>query len=159
MNCINIKFKLNKTLYCNKLRKQINIKECSNCKYKEYKAYKPMKKRTYKQTKKEKERFSIIYSDLSKCCVEGCSTSFYQVEKNEVFEGAFRTRSIIHGAVCPFCKNHHDLFHNNLLFNLKYKILFQNEYVKNHSLEWFIKTFGQDYKVKYEKIKSTNYLK
>lgn len=150
---------MNKTIYCKKENKQINFKDCNNCKYKEYKVYKPLKKRTYKQSKKEKERFSIIYSNLSKCCVKGCSTPFYQVEKNEVFEGAFRNRSIIHGAVCPFCKTHHDLFHNDSLFNLEYKILFQSMYVSKYSLEWFIKTFGQDYRIKYEKIKSASYLK
>ncbi|MCI8461240.1 MAG: hypothetical protein HFE81_07560 [Bacilli bacterium] len=156
-NCVNLKKKLNGNIYCKKINKQITFKECSCCEFKEFKMYKSMKKHTYKQYKKEKERYSIIYKNLSKCCVKGCLTPFYQVEKNEVFEGAFRNRSITHGAVCPFCKNHHDLFHNNSLFNLEYKILFQNEYANKYSLEWFVKTFGQDYSIKYEKIKSTNH--
>lgn len=165
MNCKNLKFKLNKTLYCTKKNKQINIKNCSNCKYKEFKKVeiRNIKKRTYKQSKKERSRFSIVYNDLAKCCVPGCLTSYYQVEKNEVFEGAFRNRSINYGAVCPFCKNHHKFFHENTLFNLEYKILFQQKLVEKYSLEWFIKMFGQDYTIKYNKIvlnkKSSNYIK
>lgn len=155
MNCKNLKFKLNKTLHCNKKGKKINIKDCSNCKYKEFKKaeIKTIKKRTYKQSKNEKERFSIIYQDLTKCCVKGCLTPYYKVEKNEVFEGAFRGRSIKHGAVCPFCKNHHSKFHNDINFNLEYKMLFQREYVRMYSIEWFIKNFGQNYEIKYKKLK------
>lgn len=161
MNCINLKQKMNRTLFCKKQNKQITFKDCSCCKYKEYKnlKIKKIKVRTYKQSRKEKERFSIIYNNLSKCCVEGCSTPFNHVEKNEVFEGAYRKRSMFYGAVCPFCKNHHELFHNNILFNLEFKLLFQEKYVKKYSLEWFISTFGQNYEIKYNKIKSTNYSK
>ena len=35
--CINLKQKLDRTIYCKKLKKQIKINDCSNCKYKEYK--------------------------------------------------------------------------------------------------------------------------
>ncbi len=155
--CIYLKQKLNRTIYCKKKRKSITINDCKFCKYKEYKKnkskdYKPIKKRTYKQYKRERERFSIIYQDLTKCCVPGCLTPFYQVEKNEVFEGAYRSRSVEFGAVCPFCKNHHTLFHNNIEFNLKYKLLFQQAFVDKYSLNWFIKIFGQDYIVKCNKI-------
>lgn len=156
-NCIYLKKKINGNIYCKKINKQITFKNCTCCEFKEFKMYKSMKKHTYKQCKKEKERFSIIYHDLSKCCVEGCLTPYFQVEKNEIFEGSFRNRSIIHGAVCSFCKYHHDLFHSNTLFNLEFKILFQNRYTDIHNLVWFINTFGQNYKVKYKKIKSDNY--
>lgn len=146
--------------YCTLKRREISFSCYQKCDKKEYKNYKPIKKRTYKLAKNEKERFSIIYKDLSKCCVLGCTTPFYQVELNEVFEGSYRNRSIKNGAVCPMCKIHHDLFHNDILYNLKYKILFQQYYVEKYSLEWFIKTFGQDYTVKYNKVaKSGNYIK
>jgi len=161
-NCINLKIKLNRTLYCKKRKKIITIDDCKLCKYKEYKniQQKKIKQRTYKQAKKEKNRYSIIYKDMNKCCVEGCATPYYKVESNEVFEGSFRNRSILNGAICPLCKNHHNLFHNNIIFNLEYKLLFQQLYVESKSLEWFIKTFGQDYTVRYNKIaKSGNYIK
>ncbi len=141
--------------YCTLKKKEIPFSCYQECDKKEYKEYKPIKKRTYKLTKSEKERFSIIYHDLSKCCVEDCLTPYSKVEKNEVFEGSYRNRSIMYGAVCPMCKQHHDLFHKDNLFNLRYKVLFQQELIKDHSLEWFIKTFGQDYTIKYKKMKST----
>ena len=36
--CINLKQKMNRTLYCKKLNKQITFKDCSNCPFKEYKS-------------------------------------------------------------------------------------------------------------------------
>ena len=36
-NCINLKQKLDRTLYCKKKKKTMKISQCSNCKYKEYK--------------------------------------------------------------------------------------------------------------------------
>lgn len=155
-----IHFKLRKKqgkvyYYCTLKRQEVLFSCYQECSKKEYKEYKPIKKRTYKQAKKEKERFSILYKDLSKCCVEGCTSLYNKVEKNEIFEGSYRNRSILYGAVCPFCKIHHDLFHKDKLFNLQYKVLFQQELVSCYSLDWFIKTFGQDYTIKYNKIKST----
>ena len=54
---------------------------------------KPIKKQTYKHSKKEKERFSIIYQDLTKFCVLGCEST-YNIAKNEVYEGSKRGASI-----------------------------------------------------------------
>lgn len=34
--CINLKQKMNRTLYCKKLNKQITFQDCSNCSFKEY---------------------------------------------------------------------------------------------------------------------------
>lgn len=150
-NCKYLKQKLNRTLECKKQKKIINIKECNGCKYREDKVStscrhfvksnnmsNQIKKRTYKQAKKEKERYSIIYNDLSKCCVEGCLTPYYNVEKNEVYEGAKRGASIKYGFVCPLCQNHHNQFHNDREFALYYKRLFQLEFEKTHSRNEFI---------------------
>ena len=152
--CIHLKIRKRKGkvyYYCTLKKKEVPFSCYQECGKKEYKEYKPIKKRTYKLAKSEKERFSIIYNDLSKCCVDGCIAPYNQVELNEVFEGSYRNRSIEYGAVCPMCKMHHDLFHNNNLFNLKYKVLFQQELVSCHSLDWFIKTFGQNYEMKLKK--------
>lgn len=154
MNCINFKIRTKKGkkyFYCTLKKKEVPFSCYQECDSKEYKTYNVIKKRTYKLAKTEKRRFSIIYHDLSKCCVNGCMTPYNQIELNEVFEGAYRTRSIKYGAVCPMCKYHHNLFHTDNLFNLKYKIIFQKEFIKMYSLEWFIKTFGQNYEVKLKK--------
>lgn len=62
-NCKNLRQKLNRKLYCHKLKKEIKILECSNCKYKEYLIKSnstKLEKKTYKQTKLERNRFSIL---------------------------------------------------------------------------------------------------
>ncbi len=135
--------------YCTKKKEIVPLfcKECNNIEYKEKKT---LKLRTNKQTKREKERFSIIYPDLTKCCNCGSKTG---IEKNEVFEGAYRQISIRLGMVCPFCKKCHDVFHNDIMFNLFYKVMFEKEYLKSHTKEEFIANFGQDYEYKLSKLK------
>ena len=135
--------------YCTKKKEIVPLfcKECNNIEYKEKKT---LKLRTNKQSKREKERFSIIYPDLTKCCNCGSKTG---IEKNEVFEGAYRQISIRLGMVCPFCKKCHDVFHNDIMFNLFYKVMFEKEYLKSHTKEEFIANFGQDYEYKLSKLK------
>lgn len=177
--CINLKQKMNRTLYCKKLNKQITFKDCSNCPFKEYKSpsvsglsnkkadfkkqqcnlknnkkqsysslrVKSIKKKSYKLAKKEKERFSIVYTDLTKCCHCGSNLA---VAKNEVYEGAYRQRSMKMGMIAPFCIKCHDRFHNDIMFNLHYKVLFEKEFLKTHTQDEFIKIFGQDYIFKLE---------
>lgn len=150
MNCINYRTRTKKGIkygFCKKNHKEVPL-FCKNCNLVDYKQQKPLKNRTNKQNKKEKERFSIIYQDLTKCCV--CSSKI-GIEKNEIFEGSYRSLSIKYGMVCPFCKKHHDLFHNNSIFNLQYKVMFQKKFMENHSLEEFIAIFKQNYIYKLDK--------
>lgn len=136
--------------YCRSLKKKITLSCCRKCNNKEYKQYSTMRLRTNKQAKREKERFSIIYPDLTKCCNCGSKTG---IEKNEVFEGSYRQTSIKYGMVCPFCKTCHNQFHNDIMFNLFYKVMFEKKFLRTHSKEEFIKTFGQDYIFKLEQKK------
>ena len=133
--------------YCTLLKKEVALTCYKDCSKKEYKQYKVLKSRSNKLAKKEKERFSIIYSDLTKCCYCGSKRN---VAKNEVYEGAYRQRSMKLGMIAPFCTKCHDRFHNDIMFNLHYKVLFENEFLKTHELEEFIKIFGQDYIFKLE---------
>lgn len=153
MNCKNYRTRTKKGIkygYCVKYRKEVKL-FCKECKEDiEYKERKPMKSRTNKHAKAEKERFSIIYRDLTKCCNCGSKMG---IQKNEVFEGSYRQVSIKLGMVCPFCWKCHNLFHNDTMFNLFYKVMFEKEYLKTHTKEEFIKTFGQDYIFKLEQKK------
>ncbi len=166
--CIYLKQKMNRTLYCKKQNKQIAFKDCTNCPYKEYKMQqcnlknnkkqsysslrvKSIKKKSHKLAKKEKERFSIVYTGLTKCCHCGSNLA---VAKNEVYEGAYRQRSMKMGMIAPFCTKCHDRFHNDIMFNLHYKVLFEKEFLKTHTRDEFIKIFGQDYIFKLEQKKS-----
>ncbi len=149
--CNNCKFRENKESNNHQIKNKTHSSSLKDSKKQNYsnmrlKSNKPLlKKRTYKQTKKEKQRYSIIYKDLTKCCVEGCLTPYYNVEKNEVYEGAKRTASIKNGFVSPFCKFHHDQFHNDRSFALYYKRMFQKEYERNHSRKDFLKIIHVNY--------------
>lgn len=178
-NCMYLKQKMNKSLYCKYIKKEINIKECSNCEYKLFKKVngtehcrlvqtcadlcRPVQRKcTEKSTEKstvkmrktplrknksnklaklERKRFSLIYTNLNKCaCCPG-----QQVHKNEVFEGAKRSISMKYGFVIPLCPKHHDMFHNNREFALKYKKMFQKEFEKTHTREEFLKIIHHNY--------------
>ncbi len=147
--------------YCSKKREIVPL-FCKGCDDMEFKEKKTLKSRTNKQAKKEKERFSIIYPDLTKCCECGLKTGdfdkrinqYTRIEKNEVFEGSFRQVSIRLGMIAPLCIFCHKQFHKDILgMNLSYKIKFEKEYLKTHTREEFIKTFGQDYIFKLEQKK------
>ena len=150
-----------KFIYCDKLKQEINFNNCKNCSYKEYKQYNHIKKRSNKLIRKEKERYSIIYTNLTKCCECGLNNGDYDtrinqytyISKNEVFEGAYRSKSMQLGMITPFCIYCHDLFHNDIFFNLKYKTMFQKEYLKNHTIDEFINIFGQNYEEKLKQKK------
>ena len=163
MNCKNLKQKFDRTLFCKKKNKTITFKDCNSCNFKEYKMQqcslnksktqtnKKMRVKSSELAKLEKNRFSIIYKDLTKCCVPHCNCTT-NIQKNEVYEGAYRQRSIKYGMITPFCEYHHRLFHNDILFNLKFKVIFQIEFMKTHNLEDFINIFGQNYIYKLQKI-------
>lgn len=135
--------------YCALLKKEVSIYcKCDDIEYKEQKT---LKKTTYSHSKKEKERFSIIYQDKTKCCYCGSKTG--HIDTNEVFEGAYRSLSIKYGACNYYCRSCHKRFDEDRIFNLQEKIKFQKQFVKLYGYEWFIKIFKQDYEVKLSKIK------
>ncbi len=147
--------------YCTKKGEIVPL-FCKGCDDIEYKEKKTLKSRTNKQAKKEKERFSIIYTDLTKCCECSLKTGdfdkrinqYTRIEKNEVFEGSYRQVSIRLGMIAPLCIFCHKQFHKDILgMNLSYKVKFEKEYLKTHTREEFIKTFGQDYIFKLEQKK------
>ena len=112
MNCKNLKQKLNRKLYCKKLKSDIKISECSNCKYKEYLIKTnstKLKNRTSKQAKLERDRFSILTNDLDHCVI--CSAK--KEHLHEVCFGRNRINSIKYGLVIPLCLNCHEEMHRN----------------------------------------------
>lgn len=111
-NCLHLKQKLNRKLYCKKLKSDIKISECSNCKYKEYLIktnLTKLKNRTSKQAKLERNRFSILTSDLDHCVI--CRAK--KEHLHEVCFGRNRINSIKYGLVIPLCSLHHTEMHRN----------------------------------------------
>lgn len=144
-NCKNLKIKLNRQFECKKSKKIITLSECSNCPYKEYNNIKvnPIRNYTKKRAKAEKERFSIIYQDLTKCAV--CGSKQDHIDNNEVYEGAKRGVSMKYGFVIPLCFDCHKRFHNDHEFALIYKKRFQKEFEKTHTREEFLNIIHRNY--------------
>lgn len=127
--------------YCVLFKKEVSIFcKCDNIEYKEQKE---LKKATYSHSKKEKERFSIIYRDLSKCAECGFKTG--HIDKNEVFEGSKRDLSMKYGFIVPLCHTCHRKFHNDREFALKYKRMFQRAYEQEHSHDEFMELIHRNY--------------
>lgn len=130
--------------YCTLLRKEVPFSCYQECDSKEYKEYKPIKKSTNKHSKLERDRFSVFYKDLDKCCV--CNSK-YQITKHEIFEGsAKRINSMKYGFVLPICLDCHRKHQENLNFTTKWKKKAQKYFEKEYgSREEFIKLFGRSY--------------
>ena len=78
---------------------------------------------------------------------------YTRIEKNEIFSGSYRSISMKDGMVAPLCIFCHKRFHKDIIFNLSYKVKFQKEYMKTHTLEEFITRYGQNYIYKLEQKK------
>lgn len=145
MNCKYKRIRTKKGIkygYCTLNKEEVPIFNCK-CGEVEYKQQNTMKKSTYKQNKKERDRFSTIYTIPNKRCCNCFKIG--NTELNEVYEGSKRNASIKNGFVIPLCRECHNNFHNNREFALKYKILFQIHYQLTHSLNDFLNLIHYNY--------------
>lgn len=144
MKCKNLRHRRRQGImygYCILLKKEVPIYcKCDDIEYKEKKV---LKKATYSRAKKEKKRFSIIYQDLTKCAE--CGSKIGHIDKNEVYEGSKRVASMKHGFVVPLCQQCHRRFHNDRIFALKYKKMFQRAFESEHTREEFLNIIHKSY--------------
>ncbi len=155
-NCIYLKQKLNHSLECKKKQKIINIKECSNCKFKEFK--KMHKKsdllcknacngikyhnKSSKIAKLERNRFSVFTEDLDHCILCGDKKD----NLHEIFFGKNRIKSMNYGFVIPLCFNCHLEMHRNTQLQEIWHIRGQLYFEKHlGSRNEFIKVFGKSH--------------
>ena len=135
-----------KYFYCALNRQIVTYDTCRSCKNKEYKQYKSIRKRTYKQAKREKQRFSIIYPYLDKCCVCGTKTG---IILHECIYGRNRQNSIKYGLVIPLCVNCHtgtNGIHNNYELDSYYHKLAQCKWEQVYGdRDEFINIFKSNY--------------
>lgn len=151
MSCKNLKQKVNRKLYCKKLKSDIMISDCNNCKYKEYKSgyskkspvMSGLKKRTSKQSKLERNRFSILTSDLDHCVI--CNSK--KDHLHEVLFGRNRLNSIKYGLVIPLCTSHHAEMHRNKEWQDYWHIVAQKKFMDYYhkSIDEFIEIFKINY--------------
>lgn len=145
MNCKNLKIKqknYKKIIYCNRLKSQITFDDCKNCEYKEYKIYKPLRQKNSKQTKLEKERFSLFTDDLSKCYF--CDNK--KDDMHEIFSGRNRANSMRFGLCLPICRSCHIKYQNNPFFNEIWHIRGQLKFEEVYPDLDFLEIFKKNYK-------------
>lgn len=124
--------------YCRLKRQVIILNDCKNCSDFILKRNKPIKKRTAKQNKLERERDkNLIKSGRCEYCGKICG----KLDPHEVYGGSNRKRSIKYGFVKLLCRECHS--NENIILELR-KIT-QKEYEKVFTREDFIRIIGKSY--------------
>lgn len=145
MKCINFRIrtkKYEKYFYCIKQRKKIQLKECTECFYKEYKIQKELKKKSKKLKKLEDKRFSIITDNLKICYI--CNVN-KKDDLNEIFEGKNRQMSMKYGLVIPICRQCHQKYDLDIELRSKCMNEAQIIFEKKYSHELFMQEFKKNY--------------
>ena len=125
--------------YCKKHRRYINISiDCENCSDFILKRNKPIRKRTAKQNKIERDRDKyLIKTGYCGYCGKYCE----KLDPHEIYGGSNRKRSIKYGFIILLCRKCHE--NEKILQELKKKT--QKEYEKTHTREEFIEIIGKSY--------------
>lgn len=141
-NCKNLKQKIDRTLYCKILNKKITFKECFGCEFKEFNEIKKISTKKNKTiTKLERDRFSILTNDLTRCIVCGNKKDHL----HEVFPGRNRSNSMKYGCVIPLCEKHHREIHTNSVLSNHYKLLAQQRFIEEYPYLNFVEIFKKNY--------------
>lgn len=151
MNCKYMKPKINKGTWCT--RDDIR---CTNCNNKEYdipkctkilkncaKTNNKIKKKSKELAKLERNRFSILTSDLKHCIICGSKKD----NLHEIFFGANRVNSMKYGCVIPLCLAHHQEMHRNKEWQDYWHRKCQKKFMEYYhkSINEFIDVFGKNY--------------
>lgn len=100
-----------------------------------------IKQKSNKLAKKEKNRFSIITTDLEKCYL--CKAK--KEDLHEIYEGKNRQLSMKYGLVIPLCRKCHISITNNKTLQEKLHKVGQKVFKKYYKTENFVKIFGKNY--------------
>lgn len=144
MKCMYLKYRSKnyiRYLYCTLKKDKIKYDDCKKCKFKLYKEVKPIKQRTSKQNKLEKNRKSVFTDNLN-ICIE-CGK--LKDHLHEIYRGKNRHKSIAYSFVLPLCNTCHTKIHNSPKMTLKWQIKGQVKFEENNTRENFVKEFGQSY--------------
>lgn len=150
MNCINLKQKMNKTLYCKIKNTTINFKACSNCPFKEYKNYKQLQAKSEYKYKAKKGKCGRYYNDMS---IMPPSTLYFNkktkdCEKHHIFGNvANRPKSEAYGLFVWLTPEQHKYLHDHPLEMMRLKKIAQATFVNhyNKTIDEFIDIFGKSY--------------
>lgn len=125
--------------YCSQedIKREIILNECRCCKHKEYRAYKTAKKKSNKLAKLERQRYSILTNDLSKCYF--CPNK--KQDFHEAFRGRNRQKSMKWGLVVPICSYCHSKITDNKSFSETLEKIAKQVFIERYGVEKFINEF------------------
>lgn len=150
MNCLYLKQKMNRTLFCKKINKQITFKDCNNCKYKEYKNYRQLQTKSEYKYKPKKGKCNRYYNDVSimpksplysVVKIKGC-------QKHHIFGSvANRPKSEKNGLFVWLTPEQHRYLHEHPLEMIHLKKTAQTVFMDhyNKTVNEFIDIFGRNY--------------
>lgn len=150
-NCVNLKQKMNRTIYCKKLNKQIDFAcNCSNCSFKEFKSYKQLQAKSEYKYKPKKGKCSNYHNDIS---IMPPSTLYSTkkvkgTQKHHVFGGvANRPKSEKYGLFIWLIQEQHNYLHNHPKEMLSIKKEAQKSFMKYYdkTVEEFRSIFGRNW--------------
>lgn len=140
-NCIHLTQRTKKYkpyFFCRLKKQQITLQECKNCSEQKYKEIKPIKKKTNKLAKLERQRDkNLIKAGICECCGRYSE----RLDPHEVYGGSNRKRSIKYKFVkliCPEC-------HSSESKIMQLRVKTQKEYEENHTRADFIALIGRSY--------------
>lgn len=111
-----------------------------------------IKQKSKKLAKLERNRFSIITTDLEHCYLCGNKKQ----ELHELIEGKNRQVSMKYGLVIPICRKCHILVTNNRTLQKKLHKVAQKEFKKHYKTENFVQIFNENYLVKQQGLDNKN---
>lgn len=85
----------------------------------------------------EKHRWSLLTDDLTTCVECGRPKD----DLHEVYEGAYRRKSMQYGCVIPLCRQCHTRIHTEKELKLKYKRMFEKLFKEYYPEEEFHAVF------------------
>jgi len=150
MNCIHLKQKMNKTIYCKIKNTKIHFKDCNNCPFKEYKTYKPLQAKSEYKYRPKKGKCGRYYNDIS---IMPPSTLYFiketkGCEKHHIFGGvANRPKSEQYGLFIWLTPEQHKYLHDHPLEMLEIKKEAQKSFMRYYdkTSKEFIDSFGKNY--------------
>lgn len=124
--------------FCRQSKQQITLGKCKSCLERKYKEIKPIKNKSNKLAKLEKQRDKEV-TKSGKCYY--CHKECKHLDPHEVFGGSNRKRSILNGFVKELCRECHS--NENIIRQLRIDV--QKEFERTHTREEFINLIGKSY--------------
>lgn len=80
----------------------------------------------------EKNRWSLATNDLTTCIECGKPKD----DLHEIYEGAYRKKSMLYGCVIPLCRTCHNRIHTDYEMKIRYKKMFKKLFEEYYHLNF-----------------------